>query len=445
MTLTVARPWFGSGSEPNQKFDWARVAETIVTEMRGVSMGGYPVAVEPVVVPPESYRELLKATVQLLDLQRRAVTYLAPDAAGRMAALGLDPRLHPRDIEDDAFELRYCAEMGRADVLIAEDGPRFLEFNVGASFGGMVQFDVHRRAWQRLSAEAGGPKLSSPDPFALYARLIGRICAELGIDPAALLVGSIEDPSVSDRFFEIQVERLREHGVPTRFVRLDQLLDALGPPATLAGLLGLVHVCENEAQASGWSLSALVTALRSGLRMFPSQTTRLVDSKKVLALLSEGLPWMSAEEHALVERFVPWSRVMGDRWVWWRGKRFELPRLVIERQELFILKGASGFSSEEVHFGTRTAPDRWVELVDSAVTSEYYVVQEIVPVVRHPVRVMLDESGETEVVSANSVLSPFSIGGEATGCLVRFDRATEPGAITVRSGARLACLFPSPV
>ncbi|MEV0730597.1 hypothetical protein [Polymorphospora sp. NPDC050346] len=445
MTSTVARSWFGSHADPDRRFDAARAAETIVADMRGVSMGGYPVAVSPVVVPRKSYRYLLDATTRLLDLQRRTVINLASDSHGRMAALGLDPRLHPRATDDEAYEMRYCAEMARADVLIAEEGPRFVEFNVGASFGGMVQFDIHRRAWQRLSAEAGGPELSSPDPFALYARLITGICAELGIDPSALLVGSLEDPSVSNRFFDHQVERLRAHGVPTRFARLDQLPDVMGPPAALARLLGLVHVCENEAQASGWDLSALVTALRSGLRMFPSQTTRLVDSKKVLALLSEGLPWMSAEERALVRRVVPWSRLMGDRRTEWRGKRYDLPRLVVERQELFVLKGASGFSSEEVHFGTRISPRQWAELVESAVRSEYYVVQEIVPVVRHPVRVMLDGSGETETVSANSVLSPFSIGGAATGCLVRFDRATEPGAITVRSGARLACLFAAPV
>ncbi|WP_329007434.1 hypothetical protein OG271_16980 [Micromonospora rifamycinica] len=440
----MARSWFGTGTGPDLGLDPARVAETIVADMQGVSMGGYPVAVEPVVVPVGSYRGLLDATTRLLDLQRRAVVHLASDEAGRMAALGVDPRAHPRVIDDESFELRHCAEMARADVLIAEDGPRFVEFNVGASFGGMVQFDLHRRAWQRLAAGAGGPALSSPDPFALYATLIRRICAELGIDPSVLLVGSLQDPSVSERFFDIQLGRLRDHGVRARFARLDRLLDVMGPPATLARTLGLVHVCENEAQASGWDMSALVTALRSGLRMFPSQTTRLVDSKKVLALLSEGLPWMSADEHALVQRVVPWSRVMGDRWVEWRGRRYELPRLVVERQELFVLKGAAGFSSEEVHFGTRTAADRWAKLVESAATSEYYVAQEIVPVVRHPVRVMLDESGETETVSANSVLSPFTIGGAATGCLVRFDRATEPGAITVRSGARLACLFPQP-
>lgn len=135
---------------------------------------------------------------------------------------------------------------------------------------------------------------------------------------------------------------------------------------------------------------------------------------------------------------------MGDRRVVWHDGEHNLPRLLIDRQELFVLKGASGYSSQDVFFGARTDSRRWRELVESAVESEYYVAQEMVTPVRHPIPVMLNESGKTEPVSGNSVISPFFVGGVATGCLVRFDSASEPDAVTVRSGARLACLLGDP-
>lgn len=442
MTSTSVRSWFGERTTPVETgFHPGRMAEMILEDMRGIPMGGYPVTTAPIVVPNASYTELLEATGRLVDLHRHAVLSLAPDLRGRISALKLDPEKYPRVIGDDAFESRHCADVARADVVVGESGPMFVEFNFGAGIGGMVQFETMRRAWARVWSEAGSPALLGTDPFEQFAGVVARTGAELGISPSALLIGSLDDSSVSGRYLETQIRYLLDHGVAARFIDLADLPHAR---EEFADLVGVVQYCETEAEAEGWDMSGVTTAMRAGLRTIPTQTTRLLDSKKVLAMLSEGLPWMSADDHAFVRRFVPWTRVLGDRPVDWNGRTHHLPTLLADRQESFVLKGADGYSSQDVFFGAQTDPSAWRDLISRAVESEYYVAQEVVATVRHPAQVIADESGEVTTVSANSVISPFAVDGVATGCLVRFDTATEPGAITVRSGARLACLLGEP-
>jgi hypothetical protein len=174
--------------------------------------------------------------------------------------------------------------------------------------------------------------------------------------------------------------------------------------------------------------------------MIPSQTSWLLHSKRTLARLSEGLPWMSAGDSELVRRYVPWSRVIGDRRVYWRGETHELPRLLTEHRESFVLKGATGCSGKEVVFGARTAQADWARTVQDAVRTGYPIAQEVVASDPYPVDVMVAPS-EIVRVAANSVISPFCLGGRPAGCLARFDAAEEPGLVRCADGAVLTCLL----
>lgn len=444
MTSTSVRSWFGKYKARTTEIPSKWIAEILMHDMREISMGGFPIAAEPIVVPLGSYGGLLDVTRRLLELQHTAVVNLAPDQNGRMAALKADPASFPRFTPDEAFEMRHSADVARADVMIGEGGPQFIEFNVGAGISGMVQFELQRRIWQRIRSEAGELALTGVDLFAQFAGVIARTCAELGIAPSALLIGTLDDPGKTRRHFDVQIELLRGHGIPARFAELRHLLEQAGPTEKFENLLGVIQFSENEANALGWDMSPLLSAMEADLTAVPSQSARLVDSKKVLALLSEGLPWMSVEDRDLVRRFVPWSRVLGDRRVEWRGQMYELPRLLIERQELFVLKGAAGLSAQEVFFGANTSAQEWEQLVRAAAESEYYAAQEIVTAIRHPVQVMLDESGRMDTILANSVISPFCVGGVAAGCHVRFDSATRLGPVSRSSGAMLGCLLGAP-
>jgi hypothetical protein len=396
------------------------------------------------VVPVASYRGLLSATRRVLELQRRAVAEIAADSLGRVAALKADPADLPRLSGDEAYELAHAIDFSRADAVVAADGPKFVEFNVGAGVGAVLEFELERRIWQRIRQESGAAELTAPGLYEQIAALVKKTCAEIGIDPSVLLIGSLQDPAKTTRYFRTQIGFLAEYGVRARFADLRSLREEFAADPDMKQMLGIVQFAEREANNCGWDTSSLVSATRDGLFALPSQTARLVDSKKVLALLSEGLPWMSRKDHDLVRRFVPWTRIVRDRKVRWRGHSHEMSRVLLEERDNFVLKGASGYSSQEVFFGLSTPDSEWRSLVASAMESEYYVAQEIVVPVRRPLQALLDQDGTVETVVANPRISPFCVGGVATGCSMRFSPSEGIGPITRPYGAWPGVLLGAP-
>lgn len=426
--------WFGPYEPRRGGPSAVELASILETELTDIARTRFPRAFEPLIVPTTSYHELLWATETLLQLQRRAVAQLAPTSQGRIDALRADAADLPRMTDEESYEIGHAADICRADVVVGPDGPKFVEFNVSGGVGAMLEYEIESRIWHEIYREAGYAEPTAPSLYKLIARLIENTCRALGRDPSVLLIGALADPGKTARYFDTQIAYLKEHGVQAQFQDLASLGDVIGA-SSFANVVGLVQLSEREANNNGWDLRPLAQARTAGLFALPSQTARLVDSKKVIALLSEGLSWMSDEDAATVDRYVPWSRIMGRRSVQWHGAEHELVSLLIDEQDAFVLKGAAGYSSQEVFFGLTTPEQKWADLVHAAAESQYYVAQELVTSVRHPMRVLLDQDGRTETVLANSRISPFCVGGVGTGCSMRFAPSGRIGPVTRPYGA----------
>lgn len=446
MTATRTTPWFDRYREPPD----IGVPPADIARILGEETGGlrplppYPVPLQPLLLPLPAFRELLRAATDLLALVRKAVLRGAPDRAGRIEALGIDradcPLFLPDEDPGEDFELRHCADMARADVVIGAGGPKFVEFNVSGAFGGMQDCSAHQQAWRRIAALAGRPSFLGVDPWARLATLVERTCAELGLPPGIAVVDDLGDGNLlrTGRSMQMWLDGLRAHGVAATHLDLAGLLDGIGQPPRQP--LGLAGFDLDDLRAAGHDIGPARQALDAGFRMIPSQTSWLLHSKKVLAWLSEGLSWMDAADRAVVDRYVPWSRVVGDRPVWWRGRRYELPRLLVERRESFVLKGATGCSAQEVTFGSWTEPPEWERRVADGVRTGYPIAQEVVESAPYPVDILL-ESGDIMRVMANAVVSPFCLGGAGAGCTARFDWAERPGIVLCANGAVQTCLL----
>lgn len=430
----------GTGLEP------ARIAEILHDELRDLGPPAFPVALQPLVLPPERFAELLSATARLVTMLGKAVQNAAADREGRIAALGIDRADCPFFVPDEDFELRHCADLARADVVIAADGPKFVEINVSGAVGGMADTQAYRQGWRRIAETAGRRPFAGADIWSRLAALVERTCADLGTGPSAVIVDHFSevDPTNRPRTMRLQVDGLSAHGVRARHLDPADLLAGIGLPGPLREPLGLAEFDLADARAAGCDLSPVRAALDAGFAVIPSQTSWLLHSKKTLAALSEGQPWMSPRERDLADRYLPWTRTVGDRPVWWRGHRHDLPALLIAHRESFVLKGATGCSGQEVVFGARTGPGRWAREVEQAVRTGYPVAQEVVVSDTTPVDV-LHESGQIVRVAANSVVSPFCVGGAPAGCLARFAPAGPPGLVRVADGAVMTSLLAGPL
>ncbi|WP_210948270.1 hypothetical protein [Streptomyces sp. MK37H] len=333
MTAIHTARWFDRYREPPETgVAPGRIAEIVLEETRGLRpLPAYPVALQPLLLPVAEFRELLRAATDLLALIRRAVLHAAPDRAGRIAALGIGPADTPLFTADEDFELRHCADMGRADVVIGPDGPRFVEFNVSGAFGGMPDCHAHQQAWRRITALAGRPAYLGVDPWAHLAALVERTCAEFGAPPGIVVVDDVGDGTVlaTGRSVRMWLDGLRTHGIEARHVQVADLLDTLGHPGTLRYPVGLRGFDLDDMRTVGHDIRPARRALDAGFRMIPSQTSRLLHTKKVFARLSEGAPWMGAADHDPAPRAArPVRRARGHR----RGHRVPARRRCLRRR-----------------------------------------------------------------------------------------------------------------
>lgn len=443
-TAPVAiEPWLrGREQPPEIGLPPARIAEITCEELRDLPFPPHPIALQPFLLPRPAYRELLDAAAALLALIRRSAEHSGATRAERLSALRLDPADCPYWTDDEEWELHHCADLARPDVVLSADGPKFVEFNVSGAFGGMLHFQLYQRAWQRIRDEAGQPAFVGVDAYARLARLIERTCRELGAPPAVVLVGTPREwgPGTPLRHFRHQADLLRQHGVEAVHLDFEDLLAGIGAPGPLRYPLGIAQFDVHDAEALGYDISPVRAAQAHGFRLIPSASSWLLHTKRQIALLSEGRPWMTAQQRDLADRYLPWSRIVGDRTVRWRGEEHDLRRLLIERRESFVVKGATGFSGGQVHFGGRTAPADWSALVERAAATGGYIAQEVVEAVPMPVDV-LDATGAVERVVANPVISPFVVDGAGAGCFGRFVADRRPGIISALSRARLTCLL----
>ncbi|MEU9504865.1 hypothetical protein AB0D32_01100 [Micromonospora sp. NPDC048170] len=439
MTESAAgRGWFGGvRQEPDVGLPPDAIVAAYRREFAGLALEHAPVALRPIVVTQGAYRELLQATESLLRLLARAAHEVGPDRAARARVLSVTDQDCPVFGDDEDFEQRHWADMARADVVVGPQGPMFVEFNVSGTFEGLLDFHALLETWQRVREAAGRPAYVAVDPFPGFAGLVRRVCAELEVPPELLFVGTrrMWGSDVSRRYYLRKTALLRRHGVHAEQVEFADLSARPG----LARRVAVFDFTAADGRAEGFDLSPVWQAVRAGMRLVPSQSAWFLHSKKLLALLSEGMDWMDARQRELVDRYVPWSRVLGERKVLWAGRHHDLPRLLAEQQHQMVIKHATGDAGRQVTFGARTAPADWRRLVERACASGDHVAQQVVSSVPYPVEV-IGPDGQVTRVRADAVVSPFCIGGSASGCHAKFVTHGEPGVISISQGAVSSCL-----
>jgi hypothetical protein len=419
-----ARQWYGGPLPLGSRLPVPDVLSVVGRAMDEAGFTYYAPAsatpVCPVVVPAESYRELFGAAVALLRLLRRALLETAPSAAGRIAALGADSLMYPL-VMDHPAEEAYATCMARPDVMVDATGPKFMEFNIGGGFGGVIDTSLNTAAWTAAFGGPGRAPFTGPDTLSVRDELFLRAAGELGAEPAVVIVGTTRDLKGRDpsQYFEIQLASMRKHGLRAEFFEPEDLLAGLGSLSAPRFQLGLRHFTVPEWREYGIDLAPVRAALDAGCTLIASQTAYLVANKKVLGWISEGRPWMTDGDRDIVARYLPWTRVVSDRTVSWQGRQQPLPELLLADPGRFVLKPATGMRAQNVVVGRRCDPQLWKAAVERAVPAEDYIVQEYVEAV--PYRMEFSEDGSrTFEAEVFPVFSPFVFGNRPGGCMIRY-------------------------
>ncbi|MBV8199141.1 MAG: hypothetical protein JOZ15_00825 [Acidobacteria bacterium] len=161
--------------------------------------------------------------------------------------------------------------------------------------------------------------------------------------------------------------------------------------------------------------------------------TNLLSDKRNLALLSEaaaggGGP-LDDEERQLVDRHLPWTRVVARRTAVFRGEQVFLPDLLAGRREELVLKSAQSLGGKDVHIGRFLAAAAWDDAVRSSLAAPGWIVQEAVRSL--PWLFQAEEDG-ADIYDA--VWGIFVFGESYGGTFVRLLPRRRQGTVNVAQG-----------
>lgn len=391
-------------------------------------------ATQPIGLAAETYAALGPIGSRLLALLHQAAVRLGAGAADRHRALGMDPRLEPLFVTQ-SFEDSYASAIARPDVLITPDGPKFIEFNVGAGVGAMVHVHVLTRLWFRCYGPSA--RFAAADPLAARAGLLRRMCDEVADARRVVVLARPADvAATSARYYLTEVADLRRRGLRARLCDPADLPALLGHGKPGTGVLLRRYVPQEWADR-GADLAPLAAKWHRGWWPAMPYSSYLLSNKTLLAHLSRLPDWLSPADAALVTQHVPWTRPVQPGEVSWRGETGELRQLLVRFQDSFVLKRATGNSGRCVHLGIETERPHWVALVGRAGQEGGWVAQEFVDATSAPLRIADVDTGRRAEVLASVVVSPYLIDGVLAGCQARYSTAGSTVICARQPGVRI--------
>ncbi|MEV5259487.1 hypothetical protein AB0L02_15710 [Streptomyces anulatus] len=428
-------PWFGG-----HRLRPAASADTIRQMLRHeLRDTGWPyqkvLPAAPLAIPRASYAEIFRVSLALVDLLRRAALESGHTTADRLAAYGMPAAEDRLWVSDPFIEERYADSVVRPDLVIGPDGPQFLEFNVSGALGGVVETQSRLAVWRGLHAdEEGRAPFRSPSPFAVRAEMFRSLSAELAVAPRVAVVGSARVTGVERRYFEMEADYYNSHGLTARFFEPEELPEAWDCAPHLRYPIGLRNFTIPDWLDAGLDTTPVQGALDHGCLLVGTQTSTFLHSKLTMGLLSEGRPWMTEGDRRLVERYLPWTRILSERRTDREGQQVDLLPFVLKNRELLVLKAALGESGQQVTIGRETDQAAWESVVGEAVQGRTSVVQEFVRPETCRVALIADGVDEPYDVDVAPVLGPLLFGGRPAGLFCRFFGDGSAGIVSVRGG-----------
>jgi uncharacterized circularly permuted ATP-grasp superfamily protein len=235
------------------------------------------------------------------------------------------------------------------------------------------------------------------------------------------------------------------HDVPTRseFLLFQDYFQRLGYPCVIADpreteyrdgrlwadgqAIDLIYkrVLISELYEEGGLEQPMVRAVRDGaVTMANPFRCKVLHKKASLAVLSDerNAELFTADERALIDAHVPWTRVVEDRATMVAGRRVDLLPFLAEHRDQLVLKPNDDYGGAGIVLGWEVDPERWRRAVAEALERPTIAQRRVgLPVEAFPSLV----DGKVEFADRIVDTAPFVFdGGYVDGCLTRISTAT---------------------
>lgn len=417
-----------------------RVArELALPEVYGVSYGELQLD-RPMLVPDgeiAGFGEDLVALFEVLvSLPSRVC---GGDLRKYCAALGMDERLAEPMCRGDRHELPVYA---RADAYHDGTGFKLLELNVGSELGGIDNAQLNR-AFLEVPAFADFAERNELRHLDTLPRVADALLeAARAVTAGAPTIALIEcnDGLAAHRhvFVAIQ-EAMAELGIRLLLGELHELGERNGKVTLRGTSLDVVlrYFVAGELvddRAGQQTLDLVLAATRTVL--FTPLSAAAFASKGSLGMLYEPdvRSTLSAEERTLVDRTVPWTRLLGT------GNAAELVEQCRDEREELILKPGVGYGGVGTLVGHEATDEQWRRALAERNTGDHVVQRRVRPATEPVV--------DADTGAAAEWVANWGIFIDSEGYAGGFVRALRPehGAVVSYSneGTRGTCVFTAP-
>ena len=165
---------------------------------------------------------------------------------------------------------------------------------------------------------------------------------------------------------------------------------------------------------------------------------KILHKKASLAVLSDesNAHFFTTEEQATIARYIPWTRLLEERYTVYEGERVDLLEFLVKKKDEFVIKPNDEYGGKGVVLGWEADSEEWEVALKTALT-EPAIVQKRVPLPKIPYASWVD--GRVEIYDRMIDTNPFIWNGNyVDGCLTRLStvallNVTSGGGSTVPS------------
>jgi hypothetical protein len=150
---------------------------------------------------------------------------------------------------------------------------------------------------------------------------------------------------------------------------------------------------------------------------------KILHKKASLAVLSDetNAHLFTANEWAAIDRYIPWTRLLEERYTVYEGGRVDLLPFLVKKKDEFVIKPNDEYGGKGVVLGWEVDSDEWEAALKTALV-EPSIVQKRVPLPKIPYASWVD--GKVEVYDRMIDTNPFIwYGSYVDGCLTRLSTA----------------------
>lgn len=341
----------------------------------------------------------------------------------------------------------------RLDLTLTSDGFKVLEINMGSSIGG----------WQVHSFESIIRKLHSPlaDPASaddFDSRNTQLIYIQFLVDKILEYVTTVEDEinvfvetgetdetllkNVSDFFNTLLQQELKKRGLTgqvyvgsTLSLKTGNEGEILLDGKTMHAAL-IFNTGGDERRIS----SLLLRPFMMDTIYFPDHIGLVIQKNKAnLAILRELAEKgkFGDEENRLVLKHIPWTSIIKDWEIIYRGSSYKLLQLLRDKKDQFVIKHATGMQGKDVFIGKFITADEWENVIMLALETNAFIVQEFSDSLD-----ILAPNAANEWAPHKLIWGAFGFGDRYGGVWVRLSSMkTSKGVINSATGAVEAIVY----